>query len=114
MADKPPKNFLSLVLLLSRAETSSIFLGNESLRVAYFELELVSGSEISWLELYELLKFSELYPSPVCTTYIIISSPVEPSQKLAGLAEIWALAVSGIGLICCEFFFRPEPSNRVG
>ena len=32
-------------------------------RVTYFELELVSGSEIGRLELYELLNFFELYSS---------------------------------------------------
>ena len=77
-------------------------MGNEPFRVAYIELELASGSEISWLELYELSKISEFY-----------LSPVEPPKKLMGLAEIWARVVLGIGLFYYEVFFRPGPLSRV-
>ena len=80
---------------------------NEPFWVTYFELGLASGSEINWLKLCKLLKL--LKPS----LYYIISSPVEPARKLNGLAEIWALVVSGIGLINCELFFRPGLSSLV-
>ena len=60
----------------------------------------MSGSEIIWLELYELLNFFEHYSN-------IISSPVEP-------AELLARVVSGIGLIYYKLFFRPGPSSQVG
>ena len=46
--------------------------------------------------------------------YYIISSPVVPTKKLMGLAEIRARVVSGFGLIYSELFFRPGPSSQVG
>ena len=46
----------------------AIFLSIELFWVSYFELELVSSSEISRFELSELLKFFELYSSLVYTT----------------------------------------------
>ena len=46
--------------------------------------------------------------------YYIIASPVEPARKPYGLAEIWALVVSGIAIINYELFFRPGPSSLVG
>ena len=69
----------------------------------------MSGSEISRLELAELLKFFELPSSLVNTT---ISLALLSLQK--GLAEIWAQVVSGIGLIYYELFLRPGPLCRVG
>ena len=45
----------------------------------------MSGSQIIWLELYELLKFFELYSRSI---YYIILSPVELVKKLLGLAGI--------------------------
>ena len=51
-------------------------MGNELFRVTHFELELVSCSEISKLELNELLKFFE--PS----IFYFILSLVEPARKL--------------------------------
>ena len=46
--------------------------------------------------------------------YYNISSSVELANKLAGLAETWALEVSGIELNSFELFFRPGPSSGVG
>ena len=55
------------------------FLGNEPFRVAYTELELALGSEISWLELNELSKTFEIYSSPVYTLSRAQSSQLKSS-----------------------------------
>ena len=68
-----------------RAGTSSILSGIELFRLTCSELGLVSGSDIIWLELLELLKFCNLF-----------SSPVELAKKLTVLTEIWARVVSGL------------------
>ena len=70
-----------LMPVKTRAGTSSNFLGIEPFRVVYIKLRLASGGKTCWLELF---KFFELYLS----IYTIISSTVEPYEKLAGLAEI--------------------------
>ena len=44
----------------------------------------------------------------------ILSSPVEPAKKLAGLVKIWARVVTGIGLLYCQLFSKPGPPSPVG
>ena len=44
-----------------------ILSGNELLWVTHFKLDLISGSELSRLELYKLLKLFALYSSLVYT-----------------------------------------------
>ena len=65
--------------------------------------------------LYEVSIFYEHYKIyTILNMYYIISSPVVPTKKLMGLAEIRARVVSGFGLIYSELLFRPGPSSQVG
>ena len=62
------------------------FLGLELFQESEFGLKLVMGNYKSWLESFELLKFSKLYSSLVPPIFLL--SPVVLARKLTVVAKI--------------------------
>ena len=80
-------------------------------QVTYFQLGLVLGSEIIWLEFNELLRFFQLYSSLV---YTKLSQALPSLLKSLGLGCDLSPGSIRIELIYFELIFMPGPLNRVG